>query len=72
MYIFYMFAGDILIRVNNKYVLGCTLLEVTNLFKAIEPGELVELEVSREFILMTDPSDLNTHKITEKTNGRHK
>lgn len=59
-------------RVNDKFVLGYTLLEVSSLFESIELGELVKLEVCRGTTLMTDPSDLNTPNVTEKTNGRHK
>lgn len=72
MCILFLSPGDILVRVNDKFVLGYTLLEVSSLFESIELGELMKLEVCRGTTLMTDPSDLNTPNVTMKSNWHKK
>ena len=57
-------TGDVLVRVNNRCVLGYTHHEMVSMFQSIAPGEEVHLEVCRGYPLPFDPADPNTEIVT--------
>ena len=62
--LFCSFSGDVLVRVNEQFVLGYTHQDVVSLFQTILPGDHVDLEVCRGYPLPFDPDDPNTEIIT--------
>lgn len=57
-------AGDVLVYVNDKCVLGYTHHDMVSVFQSISPGETVRLEVCRGYPLPFDPNDPNTEVVT--------
>ncbi|XP_067928192.1 membrane-associated guanylate kinase, WW and PDZ domain-containing protein 2-like isoform X2 [Watersipora subatra] len=57
-------TGDVLVKVNDKLVLGYTHSDVVSMFQAIRPGEKVTLDVCRGYALAFDPNDPNTQIVT--------
>lgn len=59
-----LFSGDVLVYVNDTCVLGFTHNEMVNVFKSINTGDTVSLEVCRGYPLPFDPNDPNTEVVT--------
>ncbi|XP_043465023.1 membrane-associated guanylate kinase, WW and PDZ domain-containing protein 1-like isoform X2 [Leptopilina heterotoma] len=57
-------TGDVLVYVNDTCVLGFTHNEMVNVFKSINTGDTVSLEVCRGYPLPFDPNDPNTEVVT--------
>lgn len=57
-------AGDVLVYVNNKCVLGYTHHDMVTVFQSIAPGDTVELEVCRGYPLQYDTNDPNSEVLT--------
>lgn len=64
LHLMFVFAGDVLVYVNDTCVLGFTHHDMVTMFQSIASGEKVGLEVCRGYPLPFDPDDPNTEIVT--------